>query len=129
MDRNKGSGWVSFSAMMILLAGTFNVIDGITALTNATFLSPHIVVSDLTTWGWVMIVLGAIEAVVCFAILARSTLGAALGIMVAMLNAIGQLFFIPSYPVWSLLIIGIDVLVIYGLAVYGGSWLESTRHV
>jgi hypothetical protein len=106
---------------MIALAGVFNVIAGLVALTDSRFYvaGALFVWSDLRTWGWIVLALGVVELVAAGAILRGRAWGRWFGIIAASLNAIGQMVFIPAYPWWSLLIIALDILVIYGLATYG----------
>ena len=120
-SRPRGHGWVVFAALMLFLAGAFNVIDGLVALANAkVYVAGAVYVwSDLRTWGWIVLALGVVEFLAGSAILRGRSWGRWFGIGVAGLNAIGQMVFIPAYPWWSLLIIALDILVIYGLATYG----------
>jgi hypothetical protein len=114
-----GGGWLSFAGTLILLGGIFNIIDGVVALNNSTYLVNHLIWGDLRAWGWTILGLGIIEVLAAFAIFGGRTWGALVGIFVALLNAIGQLMFLGTYPVWSIIMIALDVLVIYGLTVYG----------
>ncbi|MGA8372634.1 MAG: hypothetical protein WB765_21070 [Acidimicrobiales bacterium] len=107
--------------MAFTLVGTFNFIDGIVAITNAHYLDSHLVFGDLKSWGWTMLILGIIVFLVGLAIIAGQSWAAVVGIVLAALDAIGQLLFLPSYPVWSIIIIAVDMFVIYGLAMYGFS--------
>jgi len=117
----RGHGWVVFAALMLFMAGVFNVIDGLVALADSRFYAAGAVYvwSDLHTWGWIVLALGVVELLAGGAILRGRTWGRWFGISAAGLNAIGQMVFIPAYPWWSLLIIALDILVIYGLATYG----------
>jgi hypothetical protein len=117
-----GSGWVMFASMMLVLAGAFNVIDGIVALSKSSFYvaGAHYVFSDLTTWGWIVLIIGAAQVLAGFYVWRGSQLARWFGIGTASLNAIAQLMFIQAYPWWSLALFALDLLVIYGLAVYGG---------
>ena len=116
----RGHGWVVFAALMLFMAGVFNVIDGLVALADSRFYAAGAVYvwSDLHTWGWIVLALGVVELLAGGAILRGRTWGRWFGISAAGLNAIGQMVFIPAYPWWSLLIIAVDILVIYGLATY-----------
>jgi hypothetical protein len=118
----KGTGWLSFAAIMLGLAGMFGLIDGIVAVSKSSFYvaNAHYVFSDLNTWGWILIVVGAITLCAAFAIPTGSQLARWTGITVAGLQALAQLLMIQAYPFWSLCVFAIDLLVIYGLAVYGG---------
>ena len=118
-----GSGWRAFAGTMIFLSGLFNLLDGIVALTNRHYLVNRLVWSDLRTWGWIMVAFGVVEILAGMAIFGGATWAAMFGIVVSMLNALGQLAFLRSFPVWSTIIIAVDVLIIYGLTAYG-----STRH-
>ncbi|MDX6656863.1 MAG: hypothetical protein QOH62_1656 [Solirubrobacteraceae bacterium] len=118
----RGAGWVMFAGMMLMLVGILNVIYGIAAIGNSGFFvnNTKYILSDLNTWGWVMLILGAIQLVGAFSVWSGKLFGVWVGITVAGLNAIGALLSIPAYPFWSLAVFTIDILVIYGLAVYGG---------
>jgi hypothetical protein len=74
----------------------------------------------LNTWGWVVLVLGALQIVAAGSIWAGGQFGRFFGILIAGLSAIGALLAIPAYPFWSLVIFAVDILIIYGLAAYGG---------
>jgi hypothetical protein len=116
---DRGFGWRTFAGVLFTLVGIFNFIDGIVAITNAHYLNSHLVFGDLKSWGWTTLILGIIIFLVGLAIIAGQSWAAVVGIILAVLNAIGQLLFLPSYPVWSIIIIAVDVFVIYGLAMYG----------
>jgi hypothetical protein len=121
-----GVGWLTFAGMMLGLAGIFNVLDGILALADSKVFTEHAtyVFSDLRPWGWIVLVLGALQLIASVAIFAGSEFARWFGIIVAGLNAIAQLSFIPAYPVWSIAIFAMDIMIIYALAVYGGSKLR-----
>jgi hypothetical protein len=108
-----------FAGVLFTIVGVFNFIDGIVAIANSHYLSSHLVFGDLKSWGWTILILGVIQFLIGLAIMAGQTWAAYVGIVMAGLDAIGQLLFLPSYPVWSIIIIAIDVFIIYGLAVYG----------
>jgi hypothetical protein len=120
-DPAAGSGWVVFAGAMIAIAGCLNVVDGIAAIGNSKVFRGHgeILVSNLKTWGWIVLILGVFEICVAIGIWAGKEAARWIGVGVAGLNAIGQLLFASHYPIWSLVIVGFDVLVIYGLLVHG----------
>jgi hypothetical protein len=76
-------------------------------------------VFDYTAWGWVHLLVGVIMVVVGLGILRGSPWGLVAGVVIAGVNAITQLGFLAAYPVWSILIIALDVVVIYALIVHG----------
>jgi amino acid transporter len=79
----------------------------------------HYVVGDLRAWGWVVLILGTLQVIAAVAILAGSQAARWFAVVVIGLNAIGQMLFIPAYPFWSLLIIAVDVVALWGLCAYG----------
>ena len=121
-DEPHGAGWVLFAGIMLMLAGILNVLYGIAAISNSSFFvhNTRYILSGLNTWGWVMLILGALQVVAAYSVWAGNRFGVWFGIAVAGLNSIGALLSIPAYPFWSLAVFAVDVLVIYGLAVYGG---------
>jgi hypothetical protein len=122
-----GVGWVMFAAVMLGLAGIWNFLDGILAIGSSRVYAGHhtFVFSDLKTWGWIMMILGIVQCIAALTLLAGSEFARWFGIGTAGINAIGQLMFAPAYPLWSLVMFGVDVLIIYALAVYGGRRLRD----
>src|SRR4051794_10976081 len=121
-DEPRGAGWVLFAGMMLVLVAVLNGIYGIAAIGNSSFFvnDTRYILSDLNTWGWVMLGLAALQMAAAFSVWNGNKFGVWFGIGVAGLNAIGSLMSIPAYPLWSLAVFSVDILVIYGLAVYGG---------
>jgi hypothetical protein len=118
---DRGLGLVLFAGVMLLVVGIFNLIDGIAAIAkshvfvaNATY-----VLGDLRSWGWVALILGVLQLLAGVGVMVGNQAARWFGVAVIGLNAIGQLFFVPAYPFWSLLIIALDVVALYGLCVYG----------
>jgi hypothetical protein len=122
-DSDQGYGWLLFAGVLIVMAGILNVIYGIAAIDNANFFvaDQKYILSDLSTWGWVMLILGVLQIFAAFSLWNGGTFGRWFGIAAASLNAIAALLSIPAYPFWSLAIFTLDILIIYGLATYGGS--------
>jgi hypothetical protein len=127
-DPASGTGWVVFAACMLGLAGVWNLFDGFLAVGSSHVYGANtvFVFSDLKTWGWILVVVGALQLVASFAVMTGSELARWFGIAVAGLNALAQLAFIPAYPFWAITIFAVDVLIIYGLAVYGGARLRES---
>jgi hypothetical protein len=126
-DVDKGAGWLLFAGIMVVMVGILNVIYGIAAIDNANFFvaNQKYIISDLNTWGWVMLVLGALQIVAAFSIWSGGSFGRWFGIGAASLNAIAALMALPAYPFWSLAVFSLDLLIIYGLAAYGGGHRRS----
>lgn len=117
----RGLGLVFFAAVMLLVVGIFNVIDGIAAIANSHFFvaNAHYVIGDLRAWGWVALILGLLQLLAGGGVMGGNQAARWFGIAIIGLNLISQLFFIPAYPFWALTIIAFDVFALYGLCVYG----------
>lgn len=124
-----GAGWVMFAGIMLLIVGVLNVIYGIAAIDNSKFFvhatETQYILSGLNTWGWVTLILGALEIIAAFSIWSGGAYGRWFGIIIASLSAIGALLSIPAYPLWSLAVFTVDILIIYGLAAYGGQPIDA----
>ena len=119
--QGRGLGMIIFAAAMLAVIGFFNLLDGIAAIANSHIFigNAHYVVGDLRLWGWVMTIFGAAQLLAVFGVWAGNQLARWFAVAVVGLNAIGQMFFIPAYPFWSLLIIAADIVALWGLCVYG----------
>jgi hypothetical protein len=115
-----GSGWIGFAGIMLILVGFFNIIDGISAIANADYLVNKLLFANLDAWGWFFLIWGILQVFAGFAIMNGATWGAIVGVVTAFVNAIAQLSWARTYPVWAIAAIVIVVLVIYALVVYGG---------
>ena len=116
-------GWVWFAGIMLVTIGLFDIFQGIIALISDDFtvlVEAGVLVVNLTTWGWVHIIVGAVLVLAGAGVLSGSVWGRSLGVIVAILNALAQLTIMPAYPIWALIIIALDVIVIYALVVHGG---------
>ena len=120
-DEPDGSGWVLFAGTMLLILATLNGIDGIAAVSNSKFFTQNAtyVVSDLNTYGWVLICMSVVQGLVALGVWLRMKSVRWFGVAIAGLNAIVQLLFISAYPFWSLTVFTLDILVIYGLIAHG----------
>ncbi len=121
MDNVQGLGRALFAAVLLLIGGVLNVIWGIAAISNSHFFvaNTHYVFGDLKTWGWITLILGAIELLAAFSLFGGGEFGRWFGIIAASLTAIGALLDIPAYPFWSLAIFALSLWVVYGLVIYG----------
>jgi hypothetical protein len=118
----RGGGWIGFSAIVLVIGGIFGVFDGLMAVYKSRFFSANGVYlfSGLHTWGWIVFGLGVAGILAGIYVLSGSQLARWTGVTIAALSALGQLLFAQAYPLWSLMIMTVDFLVIYGLTVYGG---------
>jgi hypothetical protein len=122
IEEAEGGGWILFAAIMITIAGALNVIWGIAAISESKFFTQNAtyVLSSLNTWGWIVLIIGVLELGAAYSIVVGGQLGRWFGIFMAGINSIAALMSIPAYPFWALCLFGVDILIIYGLAAYGG---------
>jgi hypothetical protein len=120
--RMRGLGRAAFAGILLLVAGTLNIIYGIGALDDANIFvnDKRYIFTNLNTLGWVLIILGVIQLTGGFSLLAGNTYGRVIGIIGGSLGAIGALLSIGgAYPWWSLGIFALCVYVVQGIVVYG----------
>jgi hypothetical protein len=126
----RGTGRATFAAILLLIAGTINIIYGIGALDSANIFvnEKRFILDDLNTMGWVLIVLGVLQLTGGFSLLAGNTYGRIIGITGASLGAIGALFSIGgANPWWSLAVFFLCVWVVYGIVILGEDERELRR--
>jgi hypothetical protein len=123
-DESVGGGWLFFAGSILGLAGIMRIIDGIWALTYEgavpNRLEDAVLGHSLDTYGWVWIVVGVVLIIASFGIIARSQVSRWIGYIGAVVLGVSATFWLPYYPVWSLIYVAIAVLVFYALARYGG---------
>lgn len=117
------TGWVAFGAAMIMLAGTFNVIQGLVALLDDGYLvtTPAGLTVDVsyTVYGWVQLGLGVLSIVVGIGMIVGVVVALVAGVIVAVVSAIVHMGMIAAYPAWSIIVIAFDVIVIYAIVAHG----------
>ena len=120
-SQGEGYWMIVFAVALLVTVGFFNLIDGIAAIANSHIFiaNAHYVVGNLRLWGWIALILGTLQIIAAIAILAGSQAARWFAVVVIGLNAIGQMFFIPAYPFWSLVIIAVDIVALWGLCAYG----------
>ena len=120
-EDERGYGWVVFAGTLLLMLGTLNFIEGLAAIGNAHFFvaNTHYIVGNLNTWGWVVLCIGVLEWCVGVGVFVKNQFARWTGVVVLAANLIAQLLMMPAYPFWSVTIITLDVLAIYGLIAYG----------
>jgi hypothetical protein len=118
--RDVGSGWVAFAGAYLIVAGLMNLIWGIVALSNkSAFTESGLVWSTLDTWGWIAIVTGTLQAVAGLMILARRFAGQWLGGLLAMVGIFVSFFSAGAYPIWSVMALVANGLVLWAVTAHG----------
>jgi len=117
----RGYGLVLFAGVLLLVSGFWNLIYGIAAIAQSHVFvaNAHYVFGNLRAWGWVTLIFAILLLIAGGGIMVGSQLARWFGVVVLGLNLIEQMFSIPSYPFWSLTIIALDVVALYGLCAYG----------
>src|SRR3954454_5400458 len=120
-DDMSGYGWVVFAGTMIGIVGSLNFIYGIAAISDSKFYARDVtfIFSGLNTWGWLLLLLGAVQFFAAFGILLQTAGARWVGILSAGVNSIIQLLVLPAAPFLAIALFSIDILVIYGLVAHG----------
>jgi hypothetical protein len=111
------SGWALFAAIVLVVAGSFNVIQGATAVHHGSYYADKLLVGNLSAWGWIVLVLGILQALAGFLVFSRNLTGYKLGVVLAMAAAFVWFFFLFAAPLASLIALITNLSVIYGLTV------------
>jgi hypothetical protein len=116
------TGWITFAGVMMVIGGGLNLFYGIVAAVNdewVVWTNRGSVLLDVSEWGWVHIILGAIVLLAGIGVFSGNILARTVGVIVAAVSLIVNFFFIPAYPLWALTVIVIDTLVIWALTAHG----------
>ena len=116
------AGWVAFAAFMMIMIGGFHAIQGLAAILKDNFytVTPNYVFKfDVTTWGWIHLLAGILVILAGFGLFSGATWARTVGVILAFVSAIANFAWLPYSPVWSAIMITVDVLVIYALIVHG----------
>jgi len=123
------AGAIIFAGVMLSIVGILNLIYGIAAISDSKFFvnDQAFIFSNLNTWGWVTLILGAVQLLAAGSLSRGGQFGRWFGIVAASLSAIAALLAIPAYPFWSLAIFAIDIIVIHGLAANFRDYRSAVR--
>jgi hypothetical protein len=123
---DRWAGWVAFATIMLALSGSINLVQGFVALfQDGYFLvrtGDHLLVTGYTTWGVIMLVWGALLVAAAFGLGTGRGWARWLAIVIACLSILVQIGFLSAYPIWSAIIIGFDVIVLFALTAH---WTEA----
>ena len=116
-------GWIAFAGILMVMVGVFHFIQGLVALFNDSFYlarpSGMVISVDYTAWGWTHMIGGVVLFVAGLCVFAGQIWARTVGTILAVLSAIVNIGFLAAYPVWSILMIALDVIVIMALTVHG----------
>jgi hypothetical protein len=118
------SGWAVFAATVLAIVGAINVLYGLAGIINDDVListsSGGLLISDYTLWGWVTLAIGVVMLFTSYGLWTVNPFAQGVAVVIAMISAISMIHLITAFPLWAILIIVLDVLVIYNLTVKGG---------
>ncbi len=116
------AGFTAFAGVMMIMAGIFQAIQGVVALANDTFYvvgQEYIFQFDVTTWGWIHLIMGIVVAAAGFFVFNGAVWARTVGVIVAVVSALFNFAWLPWYPIWSIAIITLNVFIIWALTVHG----------
>jgi hypothetical protein len=115
-------GWIAFAGTMMIIAGTLNLFYGLIAAVNdewVVFGNRADLYLDLTAWGWLHMALGAVVLLSGIFLFTGNILARTVGVIVASVSIIANFLWMPAYPIWALIVITLDVLIIWALTLHG----------
>jgi hypothetical protein len=117
-----GMGFTGFASFMMIMLGAFSVLNGLAAIIKDQFFvltTDYAFKFDITTWGWVHLVLGVVVLIAGFGLMSGAVWARTIAVILAVVSAIVNFAYLPWFPVWASLVIAIDVLVIWAVTVHG----------
>ncbi len=134
MNSRSMAGWIGFAGMLMLIVGSIDFIQGLIALFEDEYFvvtGSGFLVVDLTTWGWVMVIWGVLLVLAGLGLVAGQGWARWFAIVVVSLNFIAQLGFLGNsqYPLWSLTVMALNVIVLYALTARWGETVEDLSPV
>lgn len=117
------SGWIAFAGVYLIVAGLMNAIWGLAALSDSDVLRERALAwSNLTTWGWLSVGAAAVQVAAGGLVLARRVVGRALAVVIALAGLFVNFLSIGAYPLWSILALVANGLVLWAVTVYGNAF-------
>ncbi len=124
-------GWIIFGGIAMIVLGAFQIIEGLVAVFQSGYYvvgaSQLVVHVNYTAWGWTHFGIGCAAVIAGLGVFTGAMWARVLGIVLAVISAIVSLAFMAAYPVWGVIVIALDVLVIYALAVHGREMRSMTE--
>jgi hypothetical protein len=120
VSERQPTGWTVFAGCLLFIIGSLDALWGLAAILNDDVVivgGNGAIIADITTWGWVHFILGSIIALTGLGLFAGSSGARMAAIFFVTVNAVAQIVWFPAAPLWSFLIIILDVAIIYQLTV------------
>jgi hypothetical protein len=113
------NGWLAFAGIVLFLNGIFGALFGLAAVLNDDVVTvgggQGVVIWDFTAWGWISIVLGVVMALTGIGLFTGNAAARWLAVVFTVVNALVQFAYAPAFPLWSLLVIALDIVILYQL--------------
>ncbi len=123
MSTNAGSqrnqSWVDFAGVMLAIAGIFQMIFGAAVLNQSQYLINKILYGNMEAWGWAYLIIGLILLGTAWFVFQRNPYAEVFGVVVAAISLAVQASVIAYQPIWSVIVVVVDILIIYGLVAHG----------
>ena len=117
--RERGSGWLAFAGVMLIINGALNVVNGLWAIDRGGTVPDALYNHNLKTWGWIYLIGGIVVILAGFGVFARAQWARWVGVLVASVSVIGNMLWVFAFPLQALILVFMGVLVLYALLVYG----------
>ena len=115
-------GWTKFAGIMMILIGLFHALAGLSGVLKDdvyAVLPNYVLKFDVTTWGWIHLIGGIVVVLAGLSVWNGAVWARTVGVIIAAASALVSFAWIPLYPIWSIVLIAIDVTVIWALTVHG----------
>ena len=120
---SKWVGWIAFAGVLMIILGALHAFQGLVAIFKDEYFlvssSGLAVKLDFTAWGWIALIVGVVVIVAGLCVMAGQLWARIVGVVVASLSLIGNFAFLAAYPLWSLIMIALDIVIIMALTVHG----------
>ena len=127
-ERSGWTGWIAFAGVIMIISGGLNALYGLIGVVNdewVVWTNRSSLYLDISQWGWVHLVVGLVMLLAGIGVFSGNILARTVGVIVASVSLIANFFFIPAYPLWALIVIAIDLLVIWALTAHGREMRHS----
>jgi len=126
--RTGWTGWITFAAIMMIIAGSLNALYGLIAVINdewVVWTNRASLYLDISQWGWVHLIVGLVVLFSGIGLFSGNVLARTVGVIAVGISLMSNFFFLPAYPLWAIVVITIDVLVIWALTAHGSEMRAS----
>jgi len=124
-------GWIGFAGFLMILSGAFQAIDGLIGIFRSSFFlvsnnsNQLVLIQNVHSWGWVNLIIGAVVVLAGISLFSGTTWSRVIAVILAMFAATANLVAIALYPIWSIIVIALSVMVMYAVIVHGSELKED----